>query len=323
MRKNVSLRRHLFSAMFVVLPVLLGFPAPTVAQTVFFAENFDNNNFASRGWYDMSGGGGTIDSSNSAPGSAASWNSHWAQGGASPVAGVPGRHKFPDSDTVYVSFWIKLGTASTTWQGSGLPWHPHMMYLLTNADGDYVGPAWSNLEFLIEPNGFTPRLGATDGKRINTGQLGVNLLGSGTSHAIAGGNGNQNGTSGYYSNGDGTYSNGTFWDSTTTMFRNDTWHHVEVFVAMNSVVAGVPQRDGIVKMWIDGALVVDEANVYLRSAQFATQKFNQFLLAPYLVGSSGGSPIAQDLWIDDLLVADQPPAPQAGIPAPTNLRVVR
>lgn len=301
----------------LVAAILAWFPSTGSAQqTIFFTENFDDVNFASRGWYDVTGG--TVDSGNHVVGSAASFNCHWAQGGTNCAGGTPGRRKFTASPTVYVSFWMKLGSPTVTWQGSGQSFHPHMIYLLTDADGDFVGPAWCNLEFLIEPSLFTPRLAASDGKRINTGQLGVNLLGTATPHAIAGGNGSQNPSSGHYSIGAGTYANGTFWDSVSANFVNDTWHHVEVYVAMNSIQGGIPQADGIIKFWVDGTLVIDHSNVYLRTAQFAAQKFNQLLLSPY-IGS--GSPVAQDLWIDNLVVADRPSSTQS-VPVPQNLRVI-
>ncbi len=316
MDRSVLPRQLLLGASLLTATVLAGLPTTAgSAQTIFFTENFDYTNFAARGWYDTSGG--TVDSANHIPGSTASFNCRWVQGGTKCAGGAPGRHLFTASPTVYVSFWIKLGSAAVTWRGSGQSYHPHMIYLLTDADDEYVGPAWCNLEFLIEPALFTPRLAATDGKRINTGQLGVNLLGTTTPHAIGGGNGSQNASSGHYSNGDGTYSNATLWDSPSANFVNNTWHRVEVYVAMNSIAGGIPQADGIIKLWVDGALVVNRSNAYLRTAQFATQKFNQFLLAPYI---GDGSPIAQDLWIDNLVVADQPPS-SSSVPAPTNLRV--
>ena len=276
MSKITLLRQFVSMFCLITATFLFMLPAAGHAQTVFFSEDFDNGNFGARGWYD--GGGSVIDSGNHAPVGSASYKCHWSQGGQKCPG--PGRHLFTGSDTVYVSFWIKLGTAATPWRGSGKSYHPHMIYLLTDADDDYVGPAWSSLEFLIEPIGFTPRLAATDGKRINTGQLGVNLLGTSSPHAIGGGNGSQHSSSGYYSNGDGSYSNATLWDSLSKDFSNNTWHHVEVFVAMNSISGGVPRRDGIVKFWLDGSLVINHSNVYLRTAQYATQKFNQFLLAP-------------------------------------------
>ena len=309
--------RFLPSCIFVAVSMAAAMPLVSrAAQTVYFTENFDDSNFSSRGWYDVSGG--EVDTVNHIPGSAGSFHCHWASGGQKCTGGAPGRRSFPATATVYVSFWIKLGSATVTWRGSGLSYHPHMIYLLTDADDAYVGPAWCNLEFLIEPSAFVPRLAATDGKRINTAQLGANLLGTATPHAIGGGNGLQNATSSYYSNGDGTYSNGTLWDSASANFINNTWQHVEVYVAMNSIVGGLPRPDGTIRMWVDGTLVVEHTNVYLRTAQFATQKFNQFFLSPYI---GDGSPIAQDLWIDNLVVADQPPGSQ--LPAPQNLRLVK
>src|SRR5438445_1241148 len=273
MGKTVSPRQILLSLCLVTATILAGLPTTgSTAQTIFFTENFDNASFDTRGWYDISVGT-VVDSANHIPGSTASFNCHWAQGGTKCPG--PGRHLFTASPTVYLSFWMKLGSATVTWQGSGLTYHPHLFILLTDADGLFVGPSWSFLEFLIEPTLFTPRLMASDAARINTGQLGVNLLGTATTHAIAGANGNQNASAGYWSNGDGTYSNGISWDAASPAFVNNQWHHVQVYVAMNSISGGVPQADGILKFWVDGALSINRSNVYLRTAQYATQKFNQ------------------------------------------------
>jgi len=92
-------------------------------------------------------------------------------------------------------------------------------------------------------------------------------------------------------------------------------------VAMNSISGGIPQANGILKYWVDGNLVINRTNMYLRTAQYVTQKFNKLLLAPYI--GPPGSPIAQDLWIDNLIVADQPIASQTSVPAPANLRVIQ
>jgi hypothetical protein len=152
------------------------------------------------------------------------------------------------------------------------------------------------------------------------------LLGSTAAHAVAGGNGPQNQATpsgaGYYCaalcNTTPIHANGTNWDSASANLRNNTWHRVEVYVAMNSVSGGVPQANGIIRFWVDGVLAVERTNVYLRTAQFATQKFNQLVLSPYI---GNGSPVAQDMWIDNLVVANQRSGSQ-NIPAPMNLRVV-
>lgn len=289
-------------------------------QTIFFTEPFDGT---WNGWYD--GTGGSVDTTVYSPsGGNSSVKFHWGAGSTSAPGGAR-RHKFTASDSVYVSFDLKLGTATVPWQGSGLAFHPHIIYLLTDANGDYAGLAWDYLTFYIEWSLFTPRIAIQDGQRINTSQLTNSypgLLGSTTPHAVAGGNGPQNQSNptsaGYYSIGAPNYTNGTTWDSTSTSFVNDTWHHVEVFVAMNSISGGIPQADGIIRFWVDGVLALERTNVYLRTAQFPTQRFNQFVLGPYI---GNGSPIAQDMWIDNLVVADQRSGSPTIISAPTNLRV--
>jgi hypothetical protein len=302
--------------------ILIGFPDEVGAQqqTIFFAEPFDGT---WNGWYD--GTAGTIDTVVFSPnGGNSSVRFHWNQGST----GAPGgarRHKFAASETVYVAFDMKLGTANAPWQGSQQAFHPHVIYLLTDANADFAGLAWDNLTFYIEWNLFTPRLAIQDGQRINLSQLTSSypgLLGTTTPHAVAGGNGRQDQATPtgvtYYSIGAPDYTNGTHWDSASANLRNDSWHHVEVFVAMNSISGGVPQPDGVIRYWVDGLLVVERTNVYLRTAQFATQKFNQFVLGPYI---GNGSPVAQDMWIDNLVVADHPPGSQT-LPAPKNLRVI-
>jgi hypothetical protein len=47
-------------------------------------------------------------------------------------------------------------------------------------------------------------------------------------------------------------------------------------------------------------LVIDRTDVVLRSTDFPTMKFNQFLLTPYF--GPGLLPHAQTLWIDELAV---------------------
>jgi len=301
------------------------FPAIGRAQTVFFAENFDNSNFASRGWYDSTGG--VIDTNVFSPsGGSSSIRFSFARGANSPTGGSPRRHLLTPSESVYISFWLKLGTASVPWQGSGVSYHPHVVMLLTDANGNFDGLAWTRLTFYVEWNLFTPRLAIQDGQRINVPQLTSSypgLLGSTTPHAVAGGNGPQNQATpslvDYYSIGAPDYTNATFWDSASANLRNDRWHHVEAYVAMNTISGGVPQANGVIRYWIDGVLVVERTNVYLRTAQYSAQKFNQFILAPYIEPGTG-SPIAQDMWIDNLTVADRRPA-STGLPAPANLRV--
>src|SRR5438094_7376385 len=195
MDRTVSPRRLLLSLSLVTATIFAALPTIGRAQTTFFTENFDDANFAARGWYDVTTG--TIDTSVFSPaGGKSSLNIHWAAGATTATA--PRRHLFAASETVYLSYWMKLGTANVTWVGSGLPYHPHVIQILTNADDDWVGPSISFLSARLDLNVFIPRFNAGDAARINTGQLGVNLMGTATAHAVMGGNGNQTATSTYF-----------------------------------------------------------------------------------------------------------------------------
>ena len=298
--------------------ILAGFPRTGEAQqTVFFSENFDDANFGARGWYDNTGG--TIDSQNHIQGSTGSFDCHWVQSGTECAGGTPHRHLFTASPTVYVSFWMKLGSQAVTWQGSGKPYHPHLIQLLTDADGAFVGPNSALFSALIETSLFTPRIAESDGAAVNVPLVGTNLLASATSHSVAGCNGDQNATATCFPCPLPFYCNSTFWDAASPAFVNNQWHHVEFYAAMNSTSGGIANADGVFKLWVDGGLVINYSNVYLRTGNNPNRKFNQLLLAPYI---GDGSPIAQDLWLDDLIVADRPGASQAGLPAPQNLRVI-
>src|SRR5438552_4141325 len=148
MGKTVSPRQILLSLALVTATILAGLPTTGSAQTIFFTENFEDAKFAVRGWYDSTGG--LIDSANHIPGSTASFKCHWNTGGTNCAGGTPHRRLFPATPTVYVGFWMKLGSQTVTWQGSGQPYHPHLIQLLTDADSAFVGPNASLFSTLIE-----------------------------------------------------------------------------------------------------------------------------------------------------------------------------
>ncbi len=312
MDKTISLRQILPSLFLLTATIFAGFPSIGSAQAIFFTENFDNANFAARGWYDSTGG--KLDFANHIPGSIASFDCHWIQGGTQCAGGTPHRHLFTASATVYVSFWMKLGSQTVTWQGSGMSYHPHLIQLLTDADSSTVGPNSALLTVLIETSLFKPRIAVADSRAINVPQAGPTpgegpkLLTSATPHAVAGCNGNQNVSATCYAcpppsyPAEGAYCNSTYWDAVSPVFVNNQWHHVEFYAAMNSTSAGIAIPDGVVSYWVDGNLVINYTNIYLRTGDNPYRKFNQLLLAPFI---GDGSPIAQDLWIDKLIVADQ------------------
>jgi len=304
----------------VLAIVLAAHPSAGFAQqAVFFAETFDDANFTARGWYDSASAGGAIDPATHIPGSTASFHCHWAQGGTNCARGTPHRHLFLASPTVYVSFWLKLGSQTTAWQGSGRPYHPHIIQVLTDADGSHVAPNSSRFSALIETSLFTPRVAEADSKAVNVALIGRNLLGSNMPHAVAGCNGDQNNSATCYPCPLPNYCNSTYWDAASPVFVNDQWHHVEFYAEMNSTFAGLANPDGVFKVWIDRNLVINNTNVYLRTGDNPNRKFNQLLLAPYI---GDGSPIAQDLWIDNLVVANQRSALKTSPLPPRNVGLI-
>ena len=109
--------------------------AAKAADTIFFQEFFEDDNFTARGWYD-----GTFlrSTTEHIPGSTSSAEFHFTPGATSP--GYGGRIQIPASEKVYVSFYIKH---STSWTGSNQPYHPHQFHFTTNMDSVWVGPAYT------------------------------------------------------------------------------------------------------------------------------------------------------------------------------------
>jgi hypothetical protein len=84
------------------------------------------------------------------------------------------------------------------------------------------------------------------------------------------------------------------------------------------VVGGIGQTNGVLKYWLDGALIIDQNSVIFRTGANPNMAFNQFVIAPYI---GDGSPADQRFWMDDLTVATSRPASPVSLPAPQNLRV--
>jgi len=312
---------------------------PTISHgQMLFEEFFEDNNFTSRGWYD--GATGVIDCSEHAPvlGSSCSLKAFWTSGATKPSGGSwTFRHKFPDTDSVYIGFWIKH---TINWAGSGVSYHPHMFMFLTNLESDYSGLAYDHLDVYVEehctannsPTGTCAGklwVLTQDSMNIDTANINVNLVNITENRAVAGCNGDSDG----YGNGS-CYQSGGKWyngknypssnifvqDSAGSYYKND-WHFIEVYFKLNTISGGIGQRDGIIQMWYDGASVYAYNNVVLRTGQYPNMKFNQIIFAPYI---GNGSPVNQQgFWIDNLTignskpVSDLPPAP------PQNLRIVQ
>src|SRR5882757_1290940 len=169
--------------------------APTFASTsgspstILLQEAFDDNAFATRGWYDNTGMVTTT--AQHVPGSASAAEFHFLPGASTPTSGGAARHLFPASPTLYVSYWVKY---SANWVGSGHPYHPHEFLVLSDQDGDWDGPSNNWLTLYVEhnyQNGGIPRLAVQDGKAINTsfGALPINFTATTENRSTTGCNG--------------------------------------------------------------------------------------------------------------------------------------
>ena len=148
---------------------------------------------------------------------------------------------------------------------------------MTTENSKWHGPAASHLTLYVEPVNGKLRLAATD---IQNEKMPHGL----TQGPLKGG------------------FNAMVYDSPETLFTDDQWHCIEACFKLNTLdlEKDRPNLDGIIRGWFDGKLVIEHTNVVLRSTDFPTMKFNQFLMTPYF--GPGLLPHAQKLWIDELAV---------------------
>lgn len=264
-----------------------------VGDTVtYFFENFeDTANFAANGWYDNLN---FITDTTEYYSSKRSAKFHWNSGAIFPDTGGTMRRKFTETDSLYISYWVKYG--STHVSGS------HEFYIMTNEDDDYLGPSATHLTVYIEQNSRNPLIAINDALNMDLNQIGQDLTFVTENRAIAGGNGNgvDEYTAVNYYQLSGGYRNGKTWKDVNTTISKDVWHHIEVFLKLNSIVNDKGIGDGILQYWLDGEKLIDKNCVMFRTGQHPNMKFNQFLIGPYI--GEPGSPVDQTFWVDDLLV---------------------
>jgi hypothetical protein len=112
-----------------------------------FTEGFDDNNFASRGWFDDTSV--DIDTSTKYSG-AGSLRLSWAAGQTNPPLVMAMRKDFTATDSLYVSMYWRF---SNSWVGSGVGYHPHVVMILSDRDDHWGALATNYLQTYIEPHG--------------------------------------------------------------------------------------------------------------------------------------------------------------------------
>ncbi|MDH5570151.1 MAG: hypothetical protein OEY89_00200 [Gammaproteobacteria bacterium] len=283
-------------------------PPITVNSTLLFEEYFEDASFAARDWYDTTNL--TLSSTEHIPGSTSSAEFRFLQGASTPTSGSGIRKLFTETDSVFVSYWVKY---SENYTGSNQDFHPHEFQILTNMDSAYHGPSRSHLTTYIEQNEGRPRLQITDALNIDVLRIGQNLVNITEERSVAGCNGDSDG----YGDGDcwtcgsnqcsekvWQTSNVYFQDTPGNYYKND-WHYIEVYFKLNSISNGIGVADGVMQYWYDGELIIDHQDIMFRTGQHPNMRFNQLIIAPW-IGS--GSPVDQSMWIDNLSVATAKPS---------------
>ncbi|MDZ4288245.1 MAG: hypothetical protein U0984_09810 [Prosthecobacter sp.] len=237
---------------------------------ILFEESFDDNRLAERGWYDST----QIRIAQGAKTGTGCIEYEWTGEGTTVGGSSAMRHGFEPTAEIYIRYYLKL---SKGWGWSGRSYHPHLSHFMTTENGKWHGPAASHLTLYIEPVNGKLRLAAQD------------IQNKDVPHGLT-----QGPLKGGY--------NGTFYDRPEPLFNDDEWHLVEAYFKLNSLDMKLdqPNRDGVVRGWFDGKLVIEQTDIVLRSTDFPAMKFNQFLLAPYF--GPGLLPHPQKLWIDEIVV---------------------
>lgn len=284
-----------------------------------FTEGFDDVNLPARGWYDNAAAADIVTSDFEAGGGCL--RAAFASGATRPTW-LLFRHLFTATPTLYFSYWVKY---STNWIGSGQLYHPHEWEILSDLDADYDGLSDNYLGSYVEQNyqsGGRPRVAFQDNRNINPA-ANVFRTGSGTisgtdtvanteTRSVGGANGGVEdglewenfafGTgTGYYN--DKQLTTGVAFQPTPGVGYKNNWNFVEAYFAMNTVVGGIAQHDGILQYSFNGALLIDRSDLLLRTGQHPTLRFHQIVLSPYI---GDGSPATQDARYDELTVATGP-----------------
>ncbi len=286
---------------------------------VLFEENFEDTDFAARGWYD--GPSATLTTDDPLEGKSA-FACRFAPGARTCEGGTPGRHLFPEQQSVYLSYYVKY---SVGWQGSGRPYHPHEFHFLTNMDDQWVGPARTRLTTYIEQVGGVPHLALQDSLNVDLDCILRNddsIVGCGgdfdswpftEERSACSCNGLQGDLDqrDCFPNGDGTWYSSRAWVADERWFTDEEgwryesdWHRVEAYFELNTVTGGVGDVNGRIRYCYDGSsMPIFSDAVLMRTGEHPDMAFDQFLVAPYI---GDGSPIDQTMYVDALVVAAGP-----------------
>jgi hypothetical protein len=273
--------------------------AKQAEQKILFAEDFEDDDFAGRGWYD---GPRIVTSAEVAKTGSRSCLWHWQQGERLP-GGKGGRVTIEPTPSVTLSYWIRH---SDNWQWTGRGYHPHEFLFMTTENLLYRGPASSHLTLYVEAIDGKPAVGMQDSQNIDTTRIDEDLTKITENRSVAGGNGDPDGHGGgFYKMGD-SYRNGRNWQPEEEYFTDQPgaryqgdWHHVKARFVLNSIEDGKGVADGIIRYWQDGELIIDLQDVVFRTGAHPEMLINQFQMLPYI---GPGAKADMRAWIDDIRI---------------------
>lgn len=281
----------------------------TASARTLLAEDFEDDAFAARGWYDNPG----FVRASAGHGSAHAAEFRFRRGDAWPTSGGVSRRLFQPATAIRISYGVFF---SPGWAEANRASRLTQFRVLTTVDGTWDAPSYTHLTCTIGMDQLVPYLSLQDGQNIDAGRIGQNLVAETEARAVAGGNGDSDG----YGPGECfTGPKGAFWNEklhrVATAALTDhpgpictgQWHRIEVRFHLNRIVAGKAVPDGLLSYAIDGQTVLERRNVVFRTAQHADMAFNQLVIDPYAVKGAASD---QFFRIDDLAVAADPdPSP--------------
>jgi hypothetical protein len=227
-------------------------------SNLLLSETFEDSNWVARGWYDQTATP-TVTASEHHDGAAA-LSIHFGVATTNPFTSGSLRHLVTATPTIYLAWYTKF---SANWVGSGLPYHPHLIFVLNDLDADdYASPFNCNLEVHTEViwNTSAPYGGFLRFYYSHFGDTHISDVGTVISEAT----------------------------------KND-WHLIEAFYQMNSA-GGV--ADGIAQTWVDGVQAHNLSNVLFRETEAQDAMLFRYAdIGPWI---GDGSPLDQYVWIDGL-----------------------
>ena len=314
----MEIKKNIVLASFILL-LLVGNAS---SADLLFSEGFENNSWADRDWYD-----GTTSTGTEAGGQEGNaLKLTWAQSATRPTGFTTIRNTFTATDELFVEYYVNYETG---WRGSGVAYHPHILHILSEFDAEYQGLSFTASSLYFEavsdttsPYLIRPAFAHQDSVRVNTGSgtppndLRATTENRSANHCNT--PGSASGATGIcYSLGGGNYYSANIWQAPSVTVPSGEWVRMRYYVKMNTFNLGVGQFDGILRVWVNDSLAVEQTSVLYASGDYASTLWDKIIIAPWI---GDGSPISQSMWLDELKVYDG--IPSSSISAPSGLRVV-